>query len=131
MSTKNFFLLPILLFLANMLFAQTLQKVSSIEAKPILSSLDLKTSVIIDGRDSAKFLSGHIKNAICIDAFDDNAKNLLSKHLDKENIVVYCTMNGRSEKIIEILQSIWYQGVIINITDGISGWKENDFPVEK
>jgi len=128
---KRLIILVICSLFANVLFAQAIQKITSVEAQVILSGLDSKTSVIIDGRDSVMFYSGHIKDAIYIDAFENNAKNFLLKYLDKENIVVYCTMNKRSEKIIEMLKSMGYQGEIIYISDGISGWKENNFPVEK
>lgn len=38
-------------------------------------------------------------------------------------------MNKRSEKLIDVLIEIKYKGEIINITDGINGWKKNGFEI--
>jgi len=111
--------------------AQEIKRVTSIEANSLMKNYNNNAIVIIDGRDSVMYNSGHIKGAINIDAFKDNAPILLSNLKMNETIIVYCTLNKRSEKIIEILQSIDYNGTIINITDGINGWVENGYKIEK
>ena len=128
MRKLNLFLLFVLC--SNLIFGQTIKKITSQEAPEILKNLNKKTSVIIDGRDSAKFYSGHIQGAIYIDAFETGAQNKLEKLLDKKTIFIYCTMNKRSETLIEMLQQLNYSGTIINMTDGITGWKEKGFEVD-
>lgn len=126
---KKISILILLVLFVKISFSQTIKEVTSIEVQTILQSLDNKTSVIIDGRDSLKFQTEHIENAINIDVFGSNAENLISQFLDKKTIVIYCTMNNRSSKLIEILKKLEYKGEIIDITDGITGWKANNFPV--
>ena len=58
------------------------------------------------------YYSGHIKGAINIDAFKDNLSVLLSDFLHYKTVVVYCTLNKRSEKIIETLHRDGYNGLI-------------------
>lgn len=125
---KIVFFIVCLLFV-NTIFSQTIKKVTSAEVQAILQNLDGKKAIIIDGRNSVMFQSGHIKNAININAFSSNAENLISQYLDKKSIIIYCTMNNRSRKLIEILKKLEYKGEIIDMTDGITGWKANNFPV--
>ncbi len=107
--------------------AQTITEVTSVEAKHLLDSLNKINITIIDGRDSAMFHSGHIENAIQINAYKDDVSKLLQKYLKEEIIFLYCTTRNRSDKIIEILKEKGYQGEVIFMTDGVTGWKENEF----
>ena len=109
--------------------AQVTKSVISIEAYILLNSMDNQSFVIIDGRDSLKYKSGHIKNAINIDAFAPTAEMMLSKVMDNETIFIYCTLNNRSKKLVELLNKSQYKGEITKITDGITGWKENGYNV--
>ncbi|HBG71297.1 MAG: hypothetical protein A2W93_01725 [Bacteroidetes bacterium GWF2_43_63] len=111
--------------------AQDIQRIFSVDAQQVLADLDTNTSVIIDGRDSAKFCLGHLESAVCLNAFSDSAQKMLMHYLDYKSIFVYCTTENRSETIIEILQKLNYCGTIICMMDGFSGWIENGFPVEK
>jgi len=107
--------------------AQTLKVISAPAFKLVYDTLNMSETVIIDARDSLKFSVGHLQNAVNIDAFSENAQDLLSGYLDKKTIIVYCTMNKRSEKVIEILRNINYSGLIIDIEDGITGLETNGF----
>ena len=127
MSFLNFFLL--LTFFTTGLFAQTINKVNSQEAHAFLNSKDGKSVLIIDGRTSSMFKSGHIKDAVNINAFDENVAKKLAPHLKKKQMVVYCTTHRRSEEIISKLSDLGYKGKIIFIVDGITGWQENGFGV--
>ncbi len=88
------------------------------------------SKTIIDGRDSAMFYSGHIKNAVYIDAFSEEASRFLENYTNCDTLVVYCTNQTRSEIIIDKLKNMNYQGRIIYMQDGINGWKNNGFPIE-
>ncbi|MFW6227083.1 MAG: rhodanese-like domain-containing protein [Bacteroidota bacterium] len=109
--------------------AQTVTRINSVEAKNYLNNNDEKSVLIIDGRSSAMFESGHIKNAENIDAFSETAADKLGNHLNRDKILVYCTTRNRSETIIEKLKNLGYDGEIIFVTDGLSGWKANGFDV--
>ena len=49
--------------------------------------------------------------------------------MSKKQIVVYCTNQNRSLKLIDALESMNYSGEILFVTDGINGWKANDFDI--
>jgi rhodanese-related sulfurtransferase len=104
-------------------------KINALEADSMMSKLKKKEYVIIDSRDSILYASGHLKNAINIDAYSKDAINKLEKYLNNNLFVVYCTNFSRSEKIIEYLNAQEYKGKIWYITDGINGWKENELPI--
>lgn len=84
-------------------------------------------TLIIDGRTDEMFAGGHIGNAVNIDADMENLEGELKKHLEVPRIVVYCTTNRRTYDILHVLEKI-YQGEIIYISDGITGWRKNGFP---
>ncbi len=108
--------------------AQVVDTLKSEQVYPILTSCDYHKT-IIDGRDSAMFYSGHIENAIFIDAFSEEIHSFLINYTGCDTLVVYCTNQTRSEKIIDKLKKLDYQGKIIYMQDGINGWKNNDFPI--
>lgn len=108
--------------------AQDIDTVTSDYIYRILSSNKFNKT-IIDGRDSAMYCSGHIKNAIDIDAFSRDLNKSLQKHLTEDTLIVYCTMNKRATIIIKSLQSLNYKGLIIFMQDGIKGWKENKYDI--
>ncbi len=85
-------------------------------------------ALIIDGRTATMFASGHLKNAINIDADDPNLVSLLRKHLEEPIIVIYCTTIRRTNKIVNTLRG-FYEGEIIYISDGLRGWQQNGLPV--
>jgi phage shock protein E len=84
--------------------------------------------VVIDGRTPAMFATGHILNAIQIDADVENVEALLKAAAIKPTIVVICTTNRRTGDIIKSLDT-FYKGRIIAIDDGMRGWKENGLPI--
>ncbi|MFW5872989.1 MAG: rhodanese-like domain-containing protein [bacterium] len=126
---KKYLFLFIVFLFPKMLFAQAITKITSQEAQSMLGSLYGKNAVIIDGRTSAMFESEHLKNAVNINAFSEEADDKLRDYLDREKILVYCTNRNRSETMISKLQALGYKGEIIFVTDGINGWKKNGFPV--
>ena len=72
------------------------------------------------------YKSGHIKNAVQINAFSEDAAKNLAGYVNKKKIIIYCTTNNRSKTLIEKLKCLGYKGEIIFITDGIKGWKSHD-----
>ena len=121
----------IFFLLSQAIQAQTIVNITSADAKPILEKSHYDNLVIIDGRSSNMFSKGYIKDAINIDAFNEQAPKLLAQHIQKDSILVYCTNCNRTNKINELLKESGYKGTIINMTDGITGWKNNNYEISK
>jgi rhodanese-related sulfurtransferase len=84
--------------------------------------------ILIDGRSEQMFLEGHLANAIVIDANDEQLAEKLKVYADEPLLLVYCTTNKRTGKIIQTL-SEFYKGEIIYMSDGITAWKKHGFPL--
>ncbi len=93
-----------------------------------LHLLEEGNALVIDGRTRQMYESGHLQHAINIDADDANLYDLLRQHADEPLIVVYCTTNRRTGKIVNTL-STFYEGEVIYIDDGIRGWQANGLPL--
>jgi rhodanese-related sulfurtransferase len=107
--------------------AQNVIERSASEAYDIILNLDYEYSTLIDGRTAAMYRDGHIKNAVNINAFLPDVNDRLKPYLSKNQLVVYCTNQNRSLKLIDALKSLGYSGEIIFVSDGITGWKSNGF----
>jgi rhodanese-related sulfurtransferase len=123
---KPFFF--VFIFSFQFINAQDIDTVKSDYVYSVLSSNNFNET-IIDGRDSTMFYSGHIKNAVFIDAFSQDLNKSLQKYLTEDTLIIYCTNNRRSEIIIENLKLLNYKGLIIYMQDGLNGWKENEFDI--
>jgi len=111
--------------------AQTVLEIDSHQAHELLQTFDHQTGVLIDGRDSTMFASGHIDKAIKINAYKENLAENLTPYLTREKIMVYCTTHRRTTTIINMLKELDYKGEIIAVMDGINGWKENKLPMKQ
>ncbi len=117
------------LLIPEKVIGQNVTGVSSLEFyENHLHLLDDGGALVIDGRTAAMFASGHLNNAINIDADDPDLIPLLQEHLDEPLIVVYCTTMRRTNKIVNTLMGI-YEGDIIYIRDGLRGWQQNGLPL--
>jgi rhodanese-related sulfurtransferase len=121
----------IFLFLFLSFIVAHSQHVIRIESPQATEFLKNKNIYIIDGRTNEMYQSGHIKHAEQIDAFDTNVRHKLKELLNKDTLFIYCSNQRRSETIISILGELNYGGVIIYMTDGITGWKRNGFELTK
>lgn len=90
--------------------------------------LEADSAVVIDGRTREMYLGGHLKNAINIDADQEGLTALLREYAKEPLIVVYCTTNRRTGRILKALEG-FYEGEVIYINDGIQGWRQNGFPL--
>jgi rhodanese-related sulfurtransferase len=113
--------------MSTLLLAQRVIEFQSPEAKIYIENYEPDSLLIIDGRTQLMFESGHLKNAVNINAFSENADQELTKYLDRKRILIYCTKSNRSRTIVNKLQLLDYAGEIVFVTDGITGWKNNDF----
>jgi phage shock protein E len=120
-------LTTILTFQCAFLPAQTIQKVSARKAHTFLSEVNPDSLLIIDGRSNEMFQSGYIKNAINIDAYKEDLEEQLSSVINRGHLFIYCTQSNRSDAILNKLSLMGYKGHIIQMSNGINGWKEKDY----
>lgn len=112
----------LILLISCTVLATDIKRIPARNAYQLVQHRNPKTSVLIDGRSSQMFADAHIKGAINIDAFQSGVDLKLKRYLGKEQIIVYCTTQKRSKLLIENLKKIKFNGEIIFITDGITGW---------
>lgn len=111
--------------------AYVYQNIDSVESDYVYAMLSSPhfNKTIIDGRDSVMFHSGHLENALSIDAFSSDLHQSLQRHLTEDTLIVHCTINNRASIIIENLKLLNYEGLIIFMQDGFKGWEENEFDI--
>ncbi|WP_339611084.1 rhodanese-like domain-containing protein [uncultured Planktosalinus sp.] len=88
-----------------------------------------KGIILLDAREKEEFKVSHIKNALWV-GFDTFSLKKTMKLLPNKNteIIIYCSVGVRSEKIGEQLQKAGYSKVK-NLYGGIFAWKNNNLPV--
>jgi rhodanese-related sulfurtransferase len=83
--------------------------------------------IIFDAREKAEFDVSHIPDAIYLGYSDFNADNI--KNIPKEkNIVIYCSIGYRSEKIGEKMLRLGYKNVY-NLYGSIFEWANEKYPL--
>ncbi|MBU1013857.1 MAG: rhodanese-like domain-containing protein [Bacteroidetes bacterium] len=118
-----------LFLLFNEAYTQTIKRITATEFHSFLEGKDRDKLTIIDGRDSSMFYSGHIMGAINLNAFAKSTQTKLAEFIDQEQLIVYCTNYTRTETLVDLLSKSGYNGEIIFVTDGITGWKKNGFDI--
>ncbi len=132
MKIQLFAFLCYSILISNSVFSQTKTLNSSYETMldTLLShtvkeitpqGLPKKSSIYyLDAREKAEYKVSHIKDATWIGY--NNFKKKRVEHLDKNaEIVVYCSVGYRSEKIAEKLEKIGFKNVS-NLYGGIFEW---------
>ncbi len=103
---------------------------------PYISVEQLKMEVnqtgsllIFDAREAEEYQVSHLKNAKAV-GFKEFSIKKIEENYPKKNqeIVVYCSLGIRSEKIAQKLKNAGYTEVK-NLYGGIFEWKNNNFPV--
>lgn len=102
--------------------------VNAIEAAEILEkNPDIK---ILDVRTGIEFRRGHLENAVHLNYYSLRFKANLNK-LDKNATwLVHCHSGVRSSKTIPLMEAAGFTNVI-DVTDGMVGWKKAGLPVVK
>ncbi len=97
---------------------------------PEVRVADLKEkpqAILLDAREKGEFKVSHIEGARWIGYDDFDATRVADVPKDQE-IVVYCSVGYRSEKISEQLKSLGYTNVC-NLYGGIFDWVNHEMPV--
>ncbi|HNP18119.1 MAG TPA: rhodanese-like domain-containing protein [Fulvivirga sp.] len=83
--------------------------------------------VLIDARSIEEYEVSHIKGAKFVD-YDSFSPDMVNGIDKDEEVVVYCSIGYRSEKIGEKLKEMGYTNVL-NLYGGIFDWKNNGHEV--
>lgn len=102
----------------NILYSHSVPLINNVEVKNLLESKE--KTILLDIRTKEEYNVSHIKGAELIDydTFDDS---LLSKYDKNAQIIVYCSVGYRSEKIGEHFIDNGFNNVY-NIYGGIFEW---------
>ena len=100
---------------------------------PVISVQHLKRNldsyVILDAREKMEYEASHIPGAIFIGYNDFDMANTLKRIPKSKEILVYCSIGYRSEKIGEKLLKAGYQDVS-NLYGSIFEWVNQGYPIE-
>ena len=91
---------------------------------PLIKSTELsekKDVILLDVRSPKEFEVSHIEGAIMID-YDNFKKSDVSKIDKDQEVIVYCSVGYRSERLGERLQKMGFENVK-NLYGGIFDWK--------
>jgi rhodanese-related sulfurtransferase len=102
------------------------KNVDSREVKKLLETS--KNTYLIDVRTPQEYSQGRLPGATLIPISE------FERHVAKvprnKTIVVYCTVGARSKPVARYLSQLGYKDVL-NMTDGLAGWSQNGFPVQR
>ena len=99
-----------------------------INSEDLNSAIELGNSVVLlDTRSDEEYAISHLEGSRKIDYDDFNMKDVQDIPLDAE-VVVYCSVGYRSEKIGEQLLDMGFTNVR-NLYGGIFQWKNDGFEV--
>ncbi|MCT4587621.1 MAG: rhodanese-like domain-containing protein [Carboxylicivirga sp.] len=86
--------------------------------------------LIIDARSNSLYNSGHLPNAINIDAFCDFVDELLMA-LDRQmKYLIYCTTHIRADMLTRKMLDLGFSSLLI-MSEGFLRWNGAGYPVEK
>ena len=88
---------------------------------------DKKNVIFVDARERKEFEVSHIKGAIFV-GYDSLDLSQMAKIDKAKQIVVYCSVGYRSEKVSEKLEELGYSNVS-NLYGGIFEWKNQGQPL--
>ncbi len=129
---KTLFVTILFIGLSSNIRGQGLKEsvIKNIEPKELNIVLKSNSVQLIDVRTPNEFKSGHIKNALNINYYDQDFSQQISK-LDKlKPVYVYCRSGVRSKYSSEILKKLGFKK-IYNLKGGILNWNANNLPLKK
>ena len=101
--------------------------VSAAQATQLINRED---ALVLDVRDSGEYCAGHILGAKSLPlARVESGAGDVAKKKDA-TLIVYCDTGDRSAKAAAALKKAGY-GKVMNLSGGLSAWKQAGLPVEK
>ncbi len=107
---------------------ENIHEVSVNEAQQACDNAD----VIIDVREPAEYMAGHLPNAINVPrgVLEFKLANVEQVTGADTNIVLYCKTSGRAALASQSLMALGYTNVT-SIAGGFDAWEEANMPIEK
>lgn len=99
----------------------------SVKEVSVCDIKDKKDVIFVDARERKEFDVSHIKGAILV-GYDSLDLSALDKIDKSKEVVVYCSVGYRSEKVSEKLENIGFKNVS-NLYGGIFEWKNQEQPI--
>jgi rhodanese-related sulfurtransferase len=114
------------LMLLTSLACAAVQTIKSTEARGLLERQ--RNAFLLDVRTPDEFRAARLKGAVLIPI--NELERRLAEVPKGRPIVVYCAVGSRSGLVASFLASKGYAEVY-NVTDGIVGWYQNGYPIER
>mgnify|MGYP003480282715 FL=1 len=109
-------------------FAQKVEKVSSEQAKELISSKKIKQIVDIRSPQEFKYV-GHIAKAINIYYLDPNFSTMIDKKTKpKKSILLYCQAGLSVDDASQYFVSKGFKQIYL-LENGINDWKRHKLPI--
>ncbi len=103
------------------LLSHTVKEISVKDVK------DNKEVIFVDARERNEFDVSHIRNAIFV-GYDSLDLSPMEKIDKNKEVIVYCSVGYRSEKVSEKLEKMGFKNVS-NLYGGIFEWKNQELPI--
>lgn len=105
----------------------SIQAVTSPELKKWLDAGDV---ILIDVRETIEYKQSHIKSAVHIPLSDISLSHPDMPNHEGKRLVLQCKSGRRSMIACEKLSAEGKDDNLYNLTGGLDGWMQNNFPVE-
>lgn len=103
----------------------------NVTVKEFKKLINKKNIQLVYVRTSREYKKGHIKNAVLINFFDKDFKNISTKKLDKNKpVYLYCRSGGRSAKAAKMYKDAGFKKVY-NLLGGFNAWSAKGLEIEK
>lgn len=97
------------------------ERISIQEAKNLIA--ENTELIIVDVRTDREVAAGKIENAIHINYFDPNFKEMIQKIDKSSKVLVYCAVGGRSAKAAQDMKKMGFESVY-DLKEGYNVWKQ-------
>lgn len=100
---------------------------------PLQTHLMIKNGdgVIVDVRELAEYLEGHVEGSIHIPLSEIQHKMHMLSDLKYDNIIMLCTIGRRSFRACQIALEEQIPKTVYNLDGGINSWIQNHLPIIK
>lgn len=120
---KKIFLFTLSMLYSTMISnAQQSEQVKLLEVNEFKKEITKENSILIDVRTAEEYDSGHIKDAVNVDFYNQKAFIDFFKNIDtKKPVFLYCRSGGRSNEASKILVELGFKN-IYDLKGGYLNW---------
>ncbi|MDE5688316.1 MAG: rhodanese-like domain-containing protein [Paramuribaculum sp.] len=128
MKRKTIHFIMVIMCAMHVLGCSRNDSIISVAAPEFEKEIKSGSVQLLDVRTPEEFADGHIADAINIDVKEEDFQEMASEKLSKDStVLVYCRSGRRSLDAAGQLTKLGYK--VVNLTGGITEWKENGLPV--